>query len=122
VNNKLYNYKAVVDRVVDGDTVDVIIQLGFDISFKARIRLLGVNAPESRTTDLEEKKLGLAAKAFVVKWLEDRGNTIIIATQLDKKGKFGRILGLISEVDGDETLNYTLLAKGHASPYTGGKR
>ncbi len=118
----LYHYRATLRRVVDGDTIDVDVDLGFNIKYSERVRFLGVNTPESRTRDLEEKKRGLAAKAFVETWLEEKtGNQPIIQTTVDKKGKFGRILGRILSEDG-ECLNDTLLTEGHAVVYDGGKR
>ena len=118
--NNLYHYRAELDRVVDGDTIDVVLDLGFDLHLKARIRCVGINAPESRTRDLVEKQKGLEAKRFVEDWL---GNcdTIIVQTQLDKKGKFGRILGNILNADG-ACLNDEMVSLGHATPYDGGKR
>jgi len=120
---KPYVYKCDLDRVVDGDTVDVHVKLGFDVMLrKQRVRLAGIDTPESRTRDLEEKKRGLAAKAFVETWLEEKaGNSPIIETKVDKKGKFGRILGRVLNDEG-ECLNDTLLAEGHAVEYFGGKR
>lgn len=120
--SNLYNYKAKVVKVVDGDTVDVVMELGFDISYSARVRLLGINTPESRTKDLVEKAAGLEAKDFVVQWLEDRDNIVILSTQLDGKGKFGRVLGMICDKDTEEVLNETLVKEGHAVHYDGGKR
>ena len=118
----LYHYRSTVDRVVDGDTIDVILDLGFDISLKERVRLVGINTPESRTRDLEEKARGLAAKDFVCQWLlEEAGNNPIIETLKDKTGKFGRILGRVINDEG-ECLNDILVAEGHATPYDGGKR
>jgi len=118
----LFHYRCTLRRVVDGDTIDVDIDLGFNIKYSERVRFLGVNTPESRTRDLEEKKRGLAAKAFVETWLEEKaGNAPIIETKVDKKGKFGRILGRILNDEG-ECLNDTLLAEGHAVEYFGGKR
>jgi len=119
---QLYQYRAKVDRVVDGDTIDVIFDLGFDISYKSRVRFVGVNTPESRTRDLEEKALGLAAKDFVGRWLlEHAGNCPIIETSLDKKGKFGRVLGRIVNDEGI-CLNDVLIAEGIGTPYDGDKR
>ena len=119
---QLYQYRAKVDRDVDGDTIDVIFDLGFDISYKSRVRFVGVNTPESRTRDLEEKALGLAAKDFVGRWLlEQTGNCPIIETSLDKKGKFGRVLGRIVNDEGI-CLNDVLITEGIGTPYDGGKR
>lgn len=118
----LYHYRAKVVRTVDGDTIDVELDLGFDITLKARVRLVGINTPESRTRDLEEKAAGLAAKEYVGKWLlHFCGNQCIIETKLDGRGKFGRVLGRVLSDDG-VCLNDLLLAEGHAVPYDGGKR
>ena len=87
----MYEYSCEVTRVVDGDTVDVIIDLGFDISHKSRVRLYGIDTPESRTRDKDEKVRGLMSKDFLVDML-GKGD-VIIKTKKDKKGKFGRILG-----------------------------
>ena len=87
----MYEYSCEVTRVVDGDTVDVIIDLGFDISYKSRVRLYGIDTPESRTRDKDEKVRGLMSKDFLVDML-GKGD-VIIKTKEDKKGKFGRILG-----------------------------
>ena len=110
-----YNFKLV--KVVDGDTVDVDIDLGFDVWLKKqRVRLYGVDTPESRTSDREEKKYGLAAKAFVKEFV--KGNKIILRTEkYDAKGKFGRILGDI--VVDKVSLSETMIAKHHAVPYYG---
>jgi len=118
----LYHYRSTLSRVVDGDTIDVILDLGFDISLKERVRLVGINTPESRTRDLEEKARGLAAKDFVCEWLlKEAGNSPIIETSKDKTGKFGRILGRVFNDEG-HCLNDILIAEGHAVPYDGGKR
>ena len=118
----MYEYRATVLRWVDGDTVDVDIDLGFGVWMRRqRVRLYGVNTPESRTRDLEEKERGLAAKDFV-KSLAPVGSSIIIKTQKDKEtGKYGRILGII--ITEDETnINEILVINGHAVEYFGGKR
>ena len=81
----MYEYKAIIRRVVDGDTVDVTLDLGFNILYNSRIRLLGINTPESRTRDLEEKKRGLAAKERV-KELCPVGSTIMVETVKDGRG------------------------------------
>ena len=122
----MYTYKIKLDRVIDGDTIDAEIDLGFDISIKKRIRFAGINTPESRTRDLEEKARGLAAKERV-KNLLDGCKTI----QLNSHGvgKYGRCLGElhIDVVDGKEKLtlesvNELLIKEGHAVEYDGGKR
>ncbi len=115
----MYEYKAIIRRVVDGDTVDVTLDLGFDILYNNRIRLLGIDAPESRTRDLEEKALGLAAKDRV-KELCPVGSTVILRTTKDGKGKFGRILGEIFVEE--QSVNKLLVEEGHAVEYFGGKK
>ena len=91
----MYEYSCKVLRVVDGDTADVLISCGFDIYHKCRIRLYGVDTPECRTRDKDEKVRGKLAKSFVENTIE-RGDEIIIRTRLkDSKGKFGRVLGEI---------------------------
>ncbi len=118
---KLFHYKATVDRVVDGDTIDVTLDLGFDISYRGRVRFQGINAPESRTRDAVEKAAGLAAKRYVEDWINGHEQRVIIQTSLDDRGKFGRILGRILNDEG-ECLNDELVSLGHATPYDGGKR
>lgn len=87
----MYEYKFDLDRVVDGDTIDGTIDLGFDIFVFKRVRLYGINAPESRTKDLVEKAAGLISK----EWLEERlaNMDIVVKTQKDSTGKYGRVLG-----------------------------
>jgi len=83
-----------VTKVVDGDTIDVILDMGFDILFAQRVRLFGIDTPESRTRDLEEKKFGLLAKEYLTEKLDTED--IIVTTEVDnEKGKFGRILGWV---------------------------
>ena len=122
----MYTYNIKLDRVLDGDTVDATIDLGFDIHVKKRIRFQGINAPESRTKDLEEKARGLAAKDRLKAILEG-AKTI----QLCSHGvcKYGRCLGElhVDVVDGKEQLtlanvNELLIKEGHAVEYHGGKR
>ncbi len=89
----MYEYRCKIRRVVDGDTVDVDIDLGFGMWIhNERIRLYGVDTPESRTRDLEEKKYGLLAKSFVLSYLPE-GSYQTLVTVKDKAGKFGRVLG-----------------------------
>lgn len=118
----MYTYKAKLMRVVDGDTVDAEIDLGFGVFMKQRVRLYGINTPESRTRDLEEKERGLAAKARLTELL---GKEFIIETILNKRGKFGRILGTlhVTQEDGSSmNINQTLVNEGHAVEYFGGSR
>jgi micrococcal nuclease len=121
MKDNLYHYRATVVRVVDGDTVDVMLELGFNVSLKERVRLYGINAPESRTRDKSEKVKGLAAKDFVVEWTEDHADEIVIVTRIDKRGKYGRVLGTIMTESG-ENLNELMIKEGHAVEYFGGKR
>ena len=104
-----------VTKVVDGDTIDVVIDLGFDIMYKSRVRLFGIDTPESRTRDIVEKKYGLLAKQFLKDHLKGK---IVIKTHKDNEtGKFGRILGEIF-VDGIN-INELMCKKGHAVEYHG---
>ena len=122
----MYTYKIKLDRVIDGDTIDAEIDLGFDISTKKRIRFMGINTPESRTRDLEEKARGLAAKDRLKQLLEGANE---IQLKSYGVGKYGRCLGElhIDIVDGQEKLtmenvNELLIKEGHAVEYHGGKR
>ena len=114
----MYIYKAKCLRVVDGDTIDAQIDLGFDTHKVIRIRLVGINAAESRTRDLEEKARGLAAKQFVIDILKKHKNEFVLHSQ--GVGKYGRCLGEIFL--GDVNLNELLITEGHAVEYFGGKR
>tara|TARA_R100000988_G_scaffold95956_1_gene62476 strand:+ start:196 stop:564 length:369 start_codon:yes stop_codon:yes gene_type:complete len=122
----MYNYKIEVLRVIDGDTIDAEIDLGFDVKIKKRIRFMGINTPESRTRDLEEKARGLAAKDRVKQLLDGCTNITLCSHGV---GKFGRCLGeiMLDMVDGQEkltleSLNQLLINEGHAVAYHGGKR
>ena len=123
----MYEYRCKVTRVVDGDTVDVDIELGFGVWLhKERVRIYGIDTPESRTRDLEEKKYGLAAKEFVKTFVKGnnglapllRGNNITLRTEkYDAKGKFGRILGDI--IVDNVSMSDTMIKEHHAVPYYG---
>ena len=122
----MYTYKISPLKVVDGDSIDAEIDLGFDIKVKKRIRFMGINAPESRTKDLEEKARGLAAKDRLKNLLEGANE---IQLKSHGVGKYGRCLGElhIDVVDGQECLtlenvNQLLIKEGHAVEYFGGKR
>ena len=117
----MYEYRAKVEKVVDGDTMDLSIDLGFDIFYASRVRLLGIDTPESRTRNLEEKKRGLAAKDRVLE-LCPVGSSVILKTSKDGKGKFGRILGTIYPDDEVDSVNDILVNEGHAVEYFGGKK
>ncbi len=119
----MHEYRCKILRVVDGDTVDVDIDLGFGMwMHKERIRLYGIDTPESRTRDLEEKKYGLMAKEAVKNFLLI-GSTQTLVTIKDKTGKFGRILGKFliydKKTDREMTLNEWLIREHHAVEYHG---
>jgi micrococcal nuclease len=123
----MYEYNFKLDRVIDGDTVDGTIDLGFGISVHKRIRLLGINAPEiklqkkieDKSKRIAEKELGLKAKDKLEELLSSRD--IIIQTQLDKTGKFGRVLGtlLVSHQNKSLNVNSYLLSNGYVKGYLG---
>ena len=113
----MYEYRCKVTRVVDGDTVDIDIDLGFGVWLhKERVRIYGIDTPESRTRDKEEKKYGLMAKEFVKQFV--KGDSIMLTTQkYDAKGKFGRILGDI--IVDNKSLSDTMIQEHHAVIYHG---
>jgi len=116
----MYEYRCKILRIVDGDTVDVDIDLGFGIwMHRERIRILGIDTPESRTKDLEEKAFGLAAKQYV-KDLMPIGSQQIIKTEKDKTGKFGRVLGDFI-IEG-KLLTELMIENNHAVPYPWAKQ
>ena len=121
-----YIYKAKLDRVVDGDTVDTLIDVGFDIWFKKRIRFKGVDTWESRTRNLEEKALGLKAKARTKELLEKvSSKSGYFRIKSYGLGKYGRVLAdvFIMDKDGKQwNVNETLITEGHAYVYDGGKK
>ena len=119
----MYEYRCKVTRVVDGDTVDVDIDLGFGVwMHKERIRLYGIDTPESRTRDLEEKKYGLLAKQQIESFMP-RGSMQPLLTVKDKAGKFGRILGKFliydKKTDRQMTINDWMVREHHAVAYHG---
>ena len=120
-----YKIKS-VDRIVDGDTIDVTIDLGFDILHKTRVRLWGINTPETRTRDLEEKKRGYAASERLTELLDDvttvHGDELLLKTK--EKGKYGRYLGVLYRREAGifSNINEQLVSEGHAVEYFGGKR
>ena len=109
-------YRADITRVVDGDTCDVTLHLGFDILYKGRVRLTGIDTPESRTRDLEEKKFGLASKEYFKEWVARFDSVLVESTE---KGKFGRILGRIYNPDMSECYNDKSIEDHHAVVYNG---
>ena len=127
----MFEYKIKVLRVIDGDTVDAMVDLGFSVHRKIRIRMYGINTPESRTRDLAEKELGLQAKARLKEIVESNEDNIVLKSY--GVGKYGRCLGELfySVMFGDEwdehelkkeSINKQLIAEGHAVQYFGGKR
>lgn len=120
MNDKLnpWIYNAEVKKVVDGDTFDILIDLGFDTFRKGRVRLYGINTPESRTKDLAEKQMGLAAKEFTEQWLSKSSNKVKIETIIDKNEKYGRILAKVWNSEG-QCLNVEIVESGLAREYYG---
>jgi len=111
----MYQYKIKkITKIVDGDTIDLDIDLGFSLTISHRVRLKGVNSPESRTTDLEEKKKGLAAKEWLTEQLSKEGEWII---ETYKEDKYGRILGTLYMIGEPVTINERMLNEGIAVPY-----
>ena len=117
----MYTYNAKTTKVVDGDTVDALVDLGFDTWKKVRIRFYGIDAYESRTRDLEEKEKGLAAKQRVIDVLNENNNEFTLKSH--GVGKYGRCLGeIFVETLGETSLQKTLINEGHGVEYDGGKR
>ena len=112
---RMYEYQCEVKRIVDGDTVDVIIDLGFSIHFSTRVRLYGIDTPESRTRDKDEKVRGFLSKDYLKERLDQGG--VIIRTYRDKKGKFGRVLGEM--VVGGRNINLLMVEENLAVKYEG---
>ena len=112
-------YVRKVENIVDGDTIDVLIDLGFDILFQSRVRLAGIDTPESRTRDLAEKALGLESKEYLKKQLKDAKSVVIKTEKMNSTEKFGRILGWIY-INGDTvSLNDIMINDGYAWGYMG---
>ena len=122
-----YNFRVVeINRVVDGDTIDVTIDLGFDLYKKERVRVAGVDTPEKRTRNLEEKALGIDATNWLKEKLEGAvagDDDLVIRTELvGGVGKYGRLLGWLYVGDGDLSLNEQMIAEGYAWSYDGGTK
>jgi len=122
-----YNFRVIaIDKVVDGDTVDVTIDLGFDLYKKERVRIAGIDTPEKRTRDLEEKALGIDATNWMKKALEDTiegDEELIIRTELvGSQGKYGRLLGWLYVGDDEVSLNEQMITQGYALAYDGGTK
>ena len=116
-----YRVKKVV-KVVDGDTIDVDIDLGFAVSFTQRVRLAGIDTPESRTTDLKEKALGLEVKEKIKKEIAAAKDIVIKTEKPDSSEKYGRILGWLFLDGADVSLNQKLINEGYAWTYGGGTK
>ena len=122
-----YNFRVVeINRVVDGDTIDVTIDLGFDLYKKERVRVAGVDTPEKRTRDDEEKALGLDATAWIKNALDGAiagDDDLVIRTELvGGTGKYGRLLGWLYIGDSEVSLNEQMIAEGYAWAYDGGTK
>ena len=122
-----YNFRVTeINRVLDGDTIDVTIDLGFDLYKKERVRVAGVDTPEKRTRNLEEKALGIDATNWLKEKLEDVINgddDLVIRTELvGGVGKYGRLLGWLYCGDGDVSLNEQMITEGYAHAYDGGTK
>jgi micrococcal nuclease len=112
-------YVKQVTNVVDGDTIDVVIDLGFDISFTSRVRLAGIDTPESRTKDKAEKTLGLESKKYLADRIKTAKNVVIRTEKINSSEKFGRILGWLY-LDGESnSINHEMIEKGYAWGYLG---
>jgi micrococcal nuclease len=122
----MYEYNVRIDRVVDGDTVDCWIDLGYNLQIHKRIRFAGVNAPETRTRDLEEKKLGLIAKEWLIDKIDPKavGSSKEIMLKSYEYGKYGRVIGELFIVSGSrkQSINKMMLAEGLVTEYDGGAR
>ena len=119
----MYEYRVKkVNKIVDGDTIDVDIDLGFDISFSSRVRLAGIDTPESRTTDLKEKALGLEVKEKIKKELAAAKDVVIKTEKPDSSEKYGRILGWVFLDGSGVSLNQKLINEGYAWTYGGGTK
>ena len=122
-----YNFRVTkVDKVLDGDTIDVTIDLGFDLYKKERVRVAGVDTPEKRTRNLEEKELGIDATNWLKKELEDvlhGDDELIVRTELHGGvGKYGRLLGWLYVGDDQVSLNEQMIEQGYAWEYDGGTK
>ncbi len=112
-------YVNEVTNVVDGDTIDVVIDLGFDILFQSRVRLAGIDTPESRTSDKVEKALGLESKEYLKKAIKAAKTVIIKTEKMDSSEKYGRILGWVYLDGSGNSINNEMIEKGYAWGYLG---
>ena len=122
----MYEYNVRIDRVVDGDTVDCWIDLGYNLQIHKRIRFAGVNAPETRTRDKEEKKRGFIAKNWLIDKIDPKvvGSSKEIILKSYEYGKYGRVIGELFIVSGsrNQSINKMMLAEGLVTEYDGGAR
>jgi micrococcal nuclease len=112
-------YVREVKNIVDGDTIDVVIDLGFSILFESRVRLAGIDTPESRTADKREKALGLESKKYLADRIKSAKNVVIKTEKLDSSEKYGRVLGWIYLDGSGNSLNHEMIEKGYAWGYLG---
>lgn len=116
----MYEYHVKrVTKVVDGDTIDVDIDLGFDITFSSRVRLAGIDTPESRTSDKYEKALGLESKDYLKKAIDSAKSVVIKTEKLDSSEKYGRILGWLYLDGAEVSVNEAMISSGYAWSYMG---
>ena len=117
-----YHYRAEVLRVVDGDTVDLLVELGFYCGFQSRFRLAGIDAAEKNSSDLEKRSAAMKAAEMLSSWLP-RGEKVLIKTEMDRTEKYGRYLAWVFPLEpGHISYNQFLVELGHARPYNGGAR
>jgi len=115
----MYEYKVKeVVKVVDGDTVDILIDLGFGLTKKERVRVAGIDTPESRTRDLKEKRYGLEAKDYIQGLLSSGS----LSVRTEKDGKYGRMLGWLYVDKNEKSVNEIMIEAGYAFPYDGGTK
>ena len=118
----MYEYKVKATDVIDGDTIDVVIDLGFDIFTNRRVRLAGIDTPESRTTNLNEKKFGMEAKEHLKHLLGNASNIVIKTLATDVNEKYGRVLGKVYTDSSAISVNDLLVSHGYAWSYDGGTK
>ena len=119
----MYTYRVKkINRIVDGDTIDVTIDLGFNIHIDQRVRVAGIDSPEKRTRNKEEKSLGIDATNWMIKHLESSSDLIIKTAVEGSMGKYGRVLGWLFVGTSEVSLNEKMIAEGFAWKYDGGKK